>query len=551
MAANATRPSASTTGTSKGLADAGVVFVLSCLVFLCAHAAGFSSPWIINDDARQQIYWMQSWVDPDLYPPSLLNDYAERYVPAGIKVVYRVAAACMDPLQFTKVLTGVLFVLFCLAAHGIGRSLGGRRLGFAAAASAWLLPFFLKNISGGLSRAFAAPLLALFLLAWLRRSALAMGAVLLLQAVFIPYICVLAAASCVLARLWSMVRKSAAPPFPRRLLHFMILFACAFAVWTMQRDMNASGFGPLTGAADMTGRPEFGPHGRLDLFPLPNPFFDLVYTPMESVGLFLEWGLVPGIVSLALLLPVVVIGARAFDWKALGAKARPFVFTAAASLLLYAAARLLALKLFVPNRYVSYPFNLFYALALAACFVGFLTRVRVKRAALAGLLLAAAALGALRLHNVGLYDYTAGAPVYAALAETSKDALIAGHPEAMDNVLTFGKRNVLASFELAHPWSLGYWKRLEPRLNDLVSAYYAKDPAVVRDFSRRYGVDYILVEEDRFTPQALSGRPLFAPFDGQIRALAKTPGKFALLDPAFFPYKTVAPGVRLVRVGGP
>ena len=30
-----------------------------------------------------------------------------------------------------------------------------------------------------------------------------------------------------------------------------------------------------------------------------------------------------------------------------------------------------------------------------------------------------------------------------------EDALLAGHPEDMDNILTFGQRDVLASFELA------------------------------------------------------------------------------------------------------
>lgn len=540
------------TGTFKRLFLSGpaLVLALSCLVFAVAHRQAFVNPYVINDDARQQLYWMASWRDAELYPPSLLNEYSKLYVPAGIKALYRAAAAFADPLQASKAVAGVLFVVFCLSMYALGRSLGGKPLGFAAAAVSWLMPYFLDNISGGLSRAFAAPLMALFLLAWVRRKGSFMGLVLLLQAVCIPYICILCCLACGLAWFLAVLAKKPPPPFPRRAFHFIALLACALAVYSMQRTMNASGFGPLVGASDMLGRPEFGPAGRLDLFPLPNPFFDLIYWPFERIGLFLDIGLFAGIASLVLLAPLVYYGARRFPWKSIGPHLRPFAFLGAASLILYIIARMFALKLFVPDRYVSYSINIFYALALAACFTGALGPLYSRRGAGAALLLLAAILGAIRLSGAGLYDYSQGAPVYQAAQALPKDAVIAGHPEDMDNALTFGRRNVQASFELAHPWSKGYWALYEPRLRDLFEAYYASDPQTVRAFCEKYGVDAILVDAARFTPEFMEKTPFFAPFDAQIRGLAGNAGRFALLDPANFPYRVIAPGVRLVEMGG-
>jgi hypothetical protein len=136
---------------SRNASAALLVLLLSALVFAWAHCHGLADPFVLNDDARQQIYWMQRWRDAALYPPNLLNDFAAAYVPTGVKALYFAAAPVIEPLFFTKVLAGILFCVLSLAFFGIGRTLGDRPLGFFCAASAWLSPFFMDNIAGGLS----------------------------------------------------------------------------------------------------------------------------------------------------------------------------------------------------------------------------------------------------------------------------------------------------------------------------------------------------------------------------------------------------------------
>ncbi|NDY56019.1 hypothetical protein G3N56_04575 [Desulfovibrio sulfodismutans] len=541
------------TGTSErtaSLTDAALVFLLSALVFAVAHRHGLASPFVINDDARQQIYWMQRYQDAALYPASLLNDFAAAYVPVGVKALYAAASPIANPLFFSKLVTGILYCATALAFFGIGRTVGGRSLGYFCAASVWLLPFFLKNISGGLSRSFAAPLLALFLLAWLRKSRVGMAFGLIAQAATIPYMCVLSTGSCLLAYAVSRLRRLPRPPFPGRLPDFLVIAACAGTVYAMNHGLEATGFGPLASVADMTGNPAFSAAGRLDLYPLPNPFFDLIYTPFEGIGLFLDIGLFPGILSLAAIAAVVVVGARRADYTPLDLCRQPVISLLLGSLVLYLAARLLALRLFVPDRYVSYSLNMLYALALAFFFHAALAPVLSRRWATAGLLALSVGLGAFRLTDAGLYDYGDQAALYAAVRQTPTDAVFAGHPELMDNVLTFGRRNVQASFELAHPWMTGYWRQYEPRLDDLFTAYYASDAQTVRDFANKYGVDYLIANEADFSREFLAGQPFFAPFDQTIRDLAASATSrrrgFILLDREAFPGIQVSEGVRLI-----
>jgi hypothetical protein len=179
------------------------------------------------------------------------------------------------------------------------------------------------------------------------------------------------------------------------------------------------------------------------------------------------------------------------------------------------------------------------------------------------------ALAGLRLQDVGLKDFSSYRPLYAALAQTPKAALIAGHPNLMDNVPTFAQRAVLVNYELAHPWSQGYWRRIRPRLEDFFQAYYATDPQVVRDFCRKYQVSFLVVDKRHFTPEFLAGGrflapfdpplqtqgkrlaervdcPFFAPFDAEIHGLVQGGRKFVLLNQELFPAMMVGEHQRLL-----
>ncbi len=549
--------------------DLAWVALLSAAIFCYAHLPAFTNPFVINDDVRQQIYWMQQWLDPGLFQGDLLSDYARRYVPWGVKALYWLASWVLRPLYFSKVLPGLLFIFLGLCLFKIGAKLGGRLLAWVTVGLYWLMPFFLDNLAGGLARAFAAPLLALLLLGWLESRPWVVALALTLQALFIPYIFPVGAGAVILAWLAGRTGYFSPPPFPARTLHFLLLAAGAGLVALMNFDYQGAGFGPLVSAAEMANRPEFGSGGRYAILPVPSLLWELIQ-PWEDIAPFRDGGPVAGVAVTFVVAALAAIGIFQVDWRALKDRLGPLGWLGLSSVLLYFLARIFLLKLFVPDRYVMYTVNLFYCLFLALGLNGALKIGQWPRNLALVALILTATLGALRLHGVGLKDYSAYQALYAALAETPKDALIAGHPNLMDTVPTFARRRAFATYELAHPWSRGYWQQLGPRLDDLFRAYYAADPKEVLNFCRQYGISFLVVDDRHFRPDFLRGgrfffpmdqrvpphfgnslldrldAPFFAPFDEQIRRQVAGRSRFALLSWPFSPTLAVDEHLRLL-----
>jgi hypothetical protein len=499
-----------------------------------AHHSGLFNAYIINDDTRQQLFWMQRWLEPDLYPPDLLSEYARAYVPWGVQGVYYLASFLIAPLAFSKILTGILYVFTGIFIHFTGRRVGGNSMGFAAASVFWFMPFFLHAMSGGLARAFAGPLLMLFLYGWICHSRRLVASALLLQAVFIPYIFILCGAASALGWLAWRMNVARRPPFLGRIGDVALtVLACALLLawkWQMGED-----FGPLPSLGDMVGRQEFSANGRFHIVPVPSILHELFIRPWEFIAPFRDQNDIVGIIGLILIIPTAIYGGLRSDWRQWRPHLVPVGCLALASVLLYITARILLLKLFIPSRYLEYSVNIGYCLLLGSCLQGLVFRKsELSRRTLACLILVFL-LSCFRNTDIGLYDYSADSPLYATiLKQTPVDAVIAGPPSLMDNVLVFGKRNVFASYELAHPWNLGYWKRLQPRLNALFDAYYSDNIHDIATFCRNNSIDYIVVDKRHYTKDFLKGRPFFAPFDDRIRETAARTHDYALLSPKIY-----------------
>ena len=547
-------------------ADLRLVILASAAIFAYAHLRAFTNPFVINDDIKQQIFWMQQWLDPELFKGDVLADYARHYVTWGVQGIYRLVAFLgVNPVDFSRVLPGVLFIFLAGCLFEIGQVMGGRPVAWMAVAVFWLMPFFLDNLAGGLARAFAAPLLALFWLRWLQGRPGGMGLALLLQALFIPYIFLLAAGAVIIAYLAGRFGHGKLPPFPVRPAHFLLLAAAAGLVVLMNQQFSLAGYGPLVSLADMVNHPEYTAHGRYALLPMPSFFWDLI-SPWGWIAPFRDGSPIAGAAATPLLSGLALYGAFKVQWRALWPKLAPACYLGLASLLLYFLARWFYLKLFLPDRYLMYSLNLFSCIFLALCWNAALRVANWPRTLAVLAVIMVAGLSGLRLQDVGLCDFSAARPLCEAVAQTPKDSLLAGHPNLMDAVPTFARRRAFATYKLAHVWAKGYWQWLKPRLGEFFVAYYATDPEVVKAFCRRHRIDFLVVDERHFTPAFLMGGwfyfpldrpavpdapwpklaeeswcPFFAPFDEQIRVLVRNRQQsFALLDPAAFPRRHLA-----------
>ncbi len=338
----------------------------------------------------------------------------------------------------------------------------------------------------------------------------------------------------------------------------------------MNLQFSADGYGPLVSAQEMVNHPEFYAHGRYPILPEPSLLWEFI-SPWEFIPPFREWGPVAGGLTCAGLLALLAAGFWRLDWPTWRQRAQTRLLPGIGLSGPLFPGPALSVEVIRPR-----PLSHVYLepLLLACSWPwGYKTALRVERwprylAILA--LVAAASLGAWRLEGVGLKDYSAYRAVYAALAETTKDALIAGHPNLMDTIPTFAQRRAFATYELAHPWSRGYWAKLKPRLVDLFKAYYAADPQEVVAFCRKYGIAFLIVDDRHFTPAFLKGGyflfpgdkphlpgaatglaeriygPFFAPFDEQIRNITAGRQNYTLLSDPRFPTLVIDQHVRLI-----
>ena len=146
------------------------------------------SDYIIQDDARQHIFWMLRYIDSSLFPNDLIADYFQSVAPAGYKFLYwSVNKAGIDPILFSKILPSILGLImtsycFALALQLLPLPFTGFVASLLFNQNLWLQ----DGLVSGTPKAFAPPLLVAFLYYFLRRSTIGISITIILFGLFYP-----------------------------------------------------------------------------------------------------------------------------------------------------------------------------------------------------------------------------------------------------------------------------------------------------------------------------------------------------------------------------
>jgi len=536
------------------------VVAASSAVYLFAHQDAITNPYTINDDVRQQIYWMQQWQDPDLFRDDLLTRYARNYVPWGVQAIYAVGARFMNPIQFSKVVAGILYVATALFLFGLGFRFRDELAAVFVVVAYCFSPFFLDKISGGLSQGFGVPLLAAYLYYLSKDRVFAARVVILLESLLNPYIFLLCLVTHGLYFVWqhrkdltALVLGSEGPRWTvdsavRHMARYLPVAAGIGLVAAKYLLFNPKEFGALVTWTDMAGHIEYTTAGRYEIIPGAYLLLELIRPGIVNLP-FKEWGLTAGLVCLGLFATVVACAFR--NWRKFidpSSGFRVFFFLLPASLILYGLAWVFLFRLFLPERYVEFSLNILYVVGLGVSMriaFGMLISDRMTFPVVTSLIVL---MGALKLYHVGIFDYSGGSQLYKFTRTTPKESVFAGNPRLMDNLVTFGARNAFVTYELSHTWYKSYWDTISRRTSELFEAYYSDSPEQVRDFCCRNGIDFLVVRETDFSPGALQAHHIhFEPFDARIRTLIAQHSSFALLDEKEFPPVYRTNGIRVVR----
>ena len=326
--------------------------IFAAIYSFLALQKAFSSEYVIQDDARQHVFWMGRFLDSSLFPKDLIADYYQSIAPPGYKALYRFMAALgIDPVTFSKFLPGILGLIttgYCFAV--CVELLPVPLTGFIGALLLNQNLWMQDGLVSGTAKAFVPPLLLAFLYYFLQRNLPGVGAVLVLFGLFYPPFVLI----CALVLIFDLWRWQ--PPYlsrNRRDRWFCAVgLGVAFAV-LLPYLLTASEFGPVISLAEARRLPEFQAGARTSFFYPDDPWH--FWFNASRTGIRLPSALIPSPVYAGLLLPFML---RFPSFFPLSEKVSPKIIvllkSIAAGLTLFFAAHALLFALYLPSRYTQH-----------------------------------------------------------------------------------------------------------------------------------------------------------------------------------------------------
>lgn len=506
----------------------GLSLIFAVIYSLIALQKAFSGEYVIQDDARQHIFWMSRFIDSELFPNDLIANYYQSIAPWGYKNLYRIVATFgIDPLVFNKILPGILGLImtgYCFAV-----TLELLPIPFAGFVAALLFNqniWMQDGLTSGTAKAFIYPLFFAFLYYWLRRSLVGVCLTILLLSWFYPSF-VLICGGVLFLQLWRVKGYTPRLCADKKVYLFSCIgLAVAFVV-LLPYVFAASEYGPTVTLEQARSLPEFEAGGRASFFHDRDPW--RFWFNASRSGIKLPSALIPPLSYGGLLLPFLLRFPTQFPLsQKINPKISYLVNLLLVSFALFFAAHALLFKLYLPSRYTQHTLKIVIIPAAAIALILILEAVlnwainshkqsqqsqyksnykSVFSQAITILLIILLVGYPASRNNFINTGYRIGKhpELYKFFQQQPKDILIASLTKEVDSIPSFTQRSILVSREHAIPYHMGYYRPLRQRAVDLIEAQYTTDLQIVKDLIERYGVDFWLIEKSSFTPEYLEG----------------------------------------------
>ena len=484
------------------------------------HATSFR--YIVQDDARLHIVWLQRLTDPALFPNDFIADYFGIIQPAGFQWLYGLAASLgIEALTFAKILPLFLALittayLFWVALIILPVPISGVLTTLLLNQNIWIR----DDLISAAPRAFVYPIFAAFLYYLLRDSKVGYLVSLSLLGLFYPQMMLIAIALLTL-RLVKWQKYS--PKLSRNFRDYAVWLIALAITGTLLLTFShrvAVQVGQLATLEEMKTLPEFQLGGRGEYFGV--SFQSFWFDGSSGV----RFPLLPPVILLGILLPFVV--RRTQPSGRLAAQITPQVRIIGQLLVcaiaLFLTAHLIFPTLYLPSRYTFYSSR--FVLILASGTMLTLVSHRwlrwliaqaknpnkwkglnpLRLGASTALAIAILTTPAVPLLFLGGQGWRIGEPVeiFEHLARSPKDSLVASLvTEINDNVPAFSQRSVLVGREFALPFHTDFYAVLAQRMRDLVRSQYTPNPTVLRTFIQTYGIDSWIIAKDFTNPEYL------------------------------------------------
>lgn len=506
----------------------GICFVIYAYAFWKSVSPYWFHPHWTTDDSLQQLFPFHEVMNPGIFKGDLIYDLIVGYLaPAHYWLSYGITYLTQDPMMmghWVMLIQALIAVGFIFLAV---REYAGTSAGFFAAI--WLLHtrHVMQRLTAGLPRGWAASLFAVFLYFLAKKNHKAILLTLFIGCLLHPPATLVCAACYGLYLFWGVLRPSTRAEFwkPFKLL---IILSPLYILTTYSVVHRPEHIGQMVSFEQATEMPEFQrPKGRFPFVPLREAGHEIrTFSYQAFIGRFYNpgrwWKRNMPTISILSLLGIVLFG---FFRRRKSVPPELWCFLAAI-LSVYFASRLLAFKLYVPNRHLQFPMAFFFITAFSVAAWRVLHKsssvdgVRSSNfksawksvlglVAVAGLVFAGSHVGLNGAANFN-YSYNKKGHVFSWIRKnTAEDSLIGGHPTFIDAVQLFGMRRGYATTETAHPFYPTYFAEIKKRLELSLRAHYAKDLSELVKIVEPAGIDYFVFERKRFYPEELDEASYF------------------------------------------
>ncbi len=504
------------------------------LIFAAGYAIlglqqAFASEYVVQDDARQHVFWMLRFIDPNLFPDDLIADYFQSVAPVGYSNFYRAFAVLgINPSLLNKLLPLVLGLIasgycfaFCLQIIPLPITAFMATLMFNQ--NIWRK----DDLVSATPRAFIYPLFLAFLFYLCRKSLFPCLVTIIFLGFFYPqyvFIC----AGILVIRLFDLSRGIR---FSQQKYNYIFCAAglgVAFLV-LLPYALKSSEYAPIITVAQAKQLPEFYPKGRSSFFN--DNMFD--YFVSGRSGILPKNLFIPVTYYFGLLLPILMRFRSRFPLLRQVTEEiiiLPQMLLAAIGM--FMAAHLLLFRLHLPSRYMEHNLRIVFCISAAITLTAILSTIlsinyrenkfsNNLRKIFALLFTACISLTLLFYYPLFIQNFPKTAyqigedpALYKFFQQQPKDILIASISEEVNYLPTFSQRSILIGREYAIPYHFGYYTKFRQRVVDLTQAQYSQNLSDVKAFIQKYKVDFWLLDSGAFTPQYIQNNSLLRQYYG-------------------------------------
>jgi hypothetical protein len=469
----------------------------------------FSQPYIVQDDARQHIVWLQQFIDPDLFSNDLISDYFHSVAPIGYKSFYWLGAKLgISPMFLTKVIPVFLAIITTIYLFRFFLQILPIPFGAFLATLILNINIWLKDdLVSGTPRAFLYPIFAAFLYYLVKRSLIPCLVTIALQGLFFPQL-VFVEVFLLTIRLFDWQDYKIKLTQDRINYYFWGLGLVVSFLILLPFALHVSEFGSAITAEQMKLMPEYHLKGRIEYFDF-NPFI-LPFKSSSGLGA----PIFPPLIWLSLGLPF-VLNQSYFLAHSLTKEIKIIWQVLIASLMMFVCASLIPLRLYFPGRYTYHSLRFIMAISAAIVILALLDYVYAKFSQK----LTPKKINSLLVWGITLLFLPGFIPslflsfqewkigknpeIYHFFASKPKDILIASLIPDTSNFPAFSKRSVLFSPEFALPIHPIYYNQIQQKAVDLIRSQYSSDLTDTQKLIKKYGIDYIMLEPTSFAPDYL------------------------------------------------